>query len=67
MNYDTWVKSVPLEITADPLWKVEAYRLALFAGDLGWRDQLYRALGSRSIGTATTNRARTLITHHASH
>src|SRR5690242_2606593 len=63
MNYDTWVKSVPREITGDPLWKVEAYRLALFAGDLGWRDttkllqdkrtlgvsdQLYRALGSIS-------------------
>lgn len=61
MNYQEWLKSIPAEITGDPLWKVEAYRLALFAADLGWRDvtrlagdkrtldlssQLYRAVGS---------------------
>jgi four helix bundle protein len=61
MNYQEWMRSVPLEITGDPLWKVEAYRLALFVGELGWHDvtklirdkrtreladQLYRALGS---------------------
>ncbi|MGD0349584.1 MAG: four helix bundle protein [Verrucomicrobiota bacterium] len=61
MNYEDWVKSVPKEITEDSLWKVEAYRLALFLADLGWHDvtklmqdkrtiglsdQLYRALGS---------------------
>ena len=38
MNYENWLKSVPGEIAGDPLWKVEAYRLALFAADLGWRD-----------------------------
>jgi four helix bundle protein len=61
MNYDTWAKTVPAEITDDSLWKMEAYRLALFAADLAWRDvtklagdrrtldlagQLYRAVGS---------------------
>ena len=61
MNYEDWAKTVPVEITGDPLWKVEAYRLALFAADLGWSDvtklasdkrtldlsnQLYRAIGS---------------------
>lgn len=61
MNYESWLKNVPIEIAGDPLWKVEAYRLALFAADLGWRDvtklisdkrtldlsdQLYRAIGS---------------------
>ena len=61
MNYEEWLKSVPTEITGDPLWTVEAYRLALFAAELGWHDvtklikdkrtvelsdQLYRALGS---------------------
>lgn len=61
MNYEDWLKQVPVEIAGDPLWKVEAYRLALFAADLGWRDvtklacdrrtlglsdQLYRAVGS---------------------
>jgi len=60
MNYEDWLTSVPIEIAGDPLWKVEAYRLALFAADLGWRDvtklisdnrtldlsnQLYRAVG----------------------
>ena len=62
MNFEEWLKSVPAEITGDSLWKMEAYRLALFAADLGWHDvtklagdrrtldlagQLYRALGSK--------------------
>jgi four helix bundle protein len=61
MNYEAWLKSVPIQITGDPLWTVEAYRLALFAAELGWydvtklmkdkrtlelSDQLYRAIGS---------------------
>lgn len=61
MSFEEWLKSVPLEITGDSLWKMEAYRLALFAADLGWHDvtrlagdrrtldlagQLYRAVGS---------------------
>jgi four helix bundle protein len=61
MNYESWAKAVPAEITGDSLWKMEAYRLALFAADLGWNDvtklggdrrtldiagQLYRAVGS---------------------
>jgi four helix bundle protein len=61
MCFEEWLKSVPGEITGDSLWKMEAYRLALFAADVGWRDvtkltgdkrtldlagQLYRALGS---------------------
>jgi four helix bundle protein len=52
---------VPDVIRADSLWKMKAYRLALFIADLGWHDatklirdrrtatlsnQLYRALGS---------------------
>lgn len=63
MKYDDWLKSVPAEITGDLLWKVEAYRLALFLADLAWHDvtkltqdkrmfgladQLYRAVGSMS-------------------
>jgi four helix bundle protein len=61
MNYDEWEKAVPEEIQADSLWKVKAYRLALFLSDIGWQDitrlsndrrtvaladQLYRAVGS---------------------
>lgn len=63
MNYHEWEKTVPVEIKNDSLWKIEAYRLALFVNDIGWRDvtklmkdkrtiglsdQLYRALGSTS-------------------
>lgn len=61
MKFEEWAKSVPQEITNDTLWKMEAYRLALFITDLGWKDvsqlrqdkrtlslsdQLYRSLGS---------------------
>src|SRR6266853_1233430 len=38
MNYVDWLKTVPVEIREDPLWNQEAYRLALFAADLGWYD-----------------------------
>jgi four helix bundle protein len=35
---------IPDSITADPLWKLEAYRLAVEATELGWSDvtRLYR-------------------------
>ena len=61
MNYLEWEASVPKEISSDSLWKVEAYRLSLFAAEIGWEDvtklvqdtrtrslsdQLYRSLGS---------------------
>ena len=67
MNYEEWVATVPEEIKADSLWRMTAYRLALFLGDLGWHDtvklvrnrrltglsdQLYRALGSVSANLA---------------
>ena len=63
MKFDEWLKSVPAEIAGDLLWKVEAYRLALFLADLAWHDvtkftqdkrmfgladRLYRAVGSMS-------------------
>ena len=38
MNYEEWTRSVPDEITGDSLWKMNAYRLALFAADIGWND-----------------------------
>ena len=67
MEYEEWASSVPKEITGDSLWKMEAYRLALFAAEVGWQDvtkpmrdkrthslsdQLYRALGSISANLA---------------
>lgn len=33
MTYDQWLKSVPLEITGDTLWRMEVYKLSLFAID----------------------------------
>jgi len=66
-GYEDWAETVPEEITGDSLWKMEAYRLALFASDIGWHDvtklmndkrtldlsdQLYRALGSISANLA---------------
>ncbi|MCZ6679534.1 MAG: four helix bundle protein [Candidatus Poribacteria bacterium] len=63
MKYEDWEQEVPSTIKNDSVWKMVAYRLALFAADLGWydvtklvqdrrtiglSDQLYRALGSVS-------------------
>ena len=67
MTFSEWVQALPVEITGDTLWRVEAYRLALFVCELGWHDvtklmrdgrtsaladQLYRSLGSVSANLA---------------
>jgi len=67
MNFDEWLKTVPVEITADALWQMTLYRQALFLGEVAWRDvsalvqdqrtlrvadQLYRAVGSISANIA---------------
>jgi four helix bundle protein len=52
MNYHEWTKSVPEEITGDSLWKMEAYRLALFPADLGWHDVTKLMQDKRTIGLA---------------
>jgi four helix bundle protein len=61
MNYKEWEGSVPDTIRGDMLWRMQAYRMAVFASDIGWQDvcklagdrrmygvsdQLWRALGS---------------------
>ena len=61
MRYEEWEATIPEAITGDALWRVQAYRLALFAADIAWEDvsrlaedrrtraladQLYRSLGS---------------------
>ena len=61
MTFEEWLESVPDELTGDPLWRMESFRLAVFTGDLAWHDvsrlikdgrtrsladQLYRAIGS---------------------
>ncbi len=67
MGYADWESSVPEAISGDSLWKMQAYRKALYATELGWHDvtrlvrdrrtvaladQLYRALGSISANLA---------------
>lgn len=67
VNYREWEAGIPDEIKGDSLWRMEAYRLALFCADVGWHDvtklmadrrtiglsdQLYRALGSISANLA---------------
>ena len=53
MTYEDWIKRVPTEITSDSLWKMEAYRLALFAADLAWHDatKLTRDRRTRDIAS----------------
>lgn len=38
MNYQEWLTTVPAEITQDPLWKLDVYRLGIFVADIGWDD-----------------------------
>ncbi len=67
MKYPEWEETVPEVMKGDSLWKAEAYRLALFAADIGWNDvtrlnqdrrtvsvadQLHRALGSIGANVA---------------
>jgi four helix bundle protein len=67
MNYEAWLKTVPVDLTGDPLWRMEVYRLAVFAVDLAWpdvsklagdrrtlslSDQLFRAVGSVAANIA---------------
>ena len=46
MTYEQWEQSVPEEIRSDAVWRMKAYRLALFLSDIAWPDG--RALLRRS-------------------
>jgi four helix bundle protein len=48
-GYSEWERSVPEAIKNDLLWRVQAYRLALFGADLGWDDVTQLAKDSRTI------------------
>ena len=52
MTYEEWEAGVPAAIREDPLWKVEAYRLALFLSDLSWHDVTKLVRDKRTISTA---------------
>jgi hypothetical protein len=51
MKFSEWLETVPKEIREDALWKIEAYRLALFAADLAWLDatKLFRDGRARQL------------------
>ena len=66
-NDEPWQASVHEQERGDPLWRMQAYRLALYALDVGWDDaraldraritrrvapQLYEALGSIGANVA---------------
>lgn len=34
MKYRKWLESMPGDITSDPLWNLEIYRLALFMSEI---------------------------------
>src|SRR5213593_4846821 len=50
MNYAQWMKEVPDAITNDSIWKMAAYRLALFLGDLAWTDVTKLCQDRRAVG-----------------
>lgn len=52
MTYESWSNSVPVEIKDDPLWRMEVYRLSLFAGDLAWHDVTRLIQDKRTISLA---------------
>jgi four helix bundle protein len=52
MTYKEWAETVPCCIREDAVWKLEAYRLALFAGDLAWPDVTKLMTDKRTISMA---------------
>ncbi|MFM8468848.1 MAG: four helix bundle protein [Limisphaerales bacterium] len=52
MTYHDWLATVPTAFTGDPVWKVEAYRLAMFAADLAWHDSTKLLSDKRTLGLA---------------
>jgi len=67
MRFAEWLETVPETLRQDSLWKMKAYRYALFAADMAWpdvsklyadprtqslSDQLYRSVGSVSANIA---------------
>ena len=38
VNFEEWEAGVPPEVRKDALWRVKAYRVALFLSELAWED-----------------------------
>ncbi len=82
MNYSEWLGKVPSEITNDPIWNLEVYRLALFSSDIGWLDvnaiykndlmqrlanQLYGSLHRMGLHTKLISMLVPMIPHQRAH
>jgi four helix bundle protein len=52
MSFVEWEKTVPETFKADTLWKVKAYRLALYLSDLCWQDASVLLKDKRTISLA---------------
>jgi hypothetical protein len=52
MTYKEWAETVPCCIREDAVWKLEAYRLTLFGGDLAWPDVTKLPADKRTISMA---------------
>ncbi len=52
MTFEDWESAVPDRIRRDTLWRVEAYRLALFLSDLVWDDATKLLANRRTVGIA---------------
>jgi four helix bundle protein len=52
VEYGEWEKTVPVTFKEDTLWKVTAYRYAMFLSDLAWEDVTLLLKDRRTISTA---------------
>lgn len=50
LNYQEWIKTIPEEITQDPLWGLEVYQLGFFIADISWdeTEALFKNPSTRS-------------------
>lgn len=67
MTYEEWLVSVPQELTGDPLWRMEIYKLALFAGDLAWHDVSKLSQDKRTITIIPAERGYKLAEEHSTY
>jgi hypothetical protein len=51
-SYKAWAASLPAAVTGDVLWKMKAYRLALFAAEIGWADASRLAQDARTAAAS---------------
>jgi len=52
MEYSEWEKTIPEVMKSDSLWKMTAYRYALFLSDLCWNDVSLLLKDRRTVSTA---------------